>query len=414
MRTEKRIFIFLSLLLLIASLCDYTTVLNKMEYIIWGVLLFASTIHIFHDRIACPPKYFYWLVLFVGVCSINAIISQYSVSIFQYIIGLILTLIPFIYFTISYNYKFSDTEIIKFIDAIVNVVFLINCISFAETFIFGTAKLTIGFVGSSVFWFQYLASVNNQAIILSLALLKLTNNPKYKYYIIIFSIYVILSIQLKTYIGLAIIFIGYTIIYNNRHTIIRLFITAAVLALGFCALLQVPQISNKVNHYSDIYNISNEDGVARTELYRAALNIAIEHFPFGTGQGTFGSIPANIYDSRAYSDYQLEYIWGLSKYDDVNFRMDTHWSSVFGENGFLGTILYLILFFYPIIQIRKYRYQFKDYYFLIIMCYSVISIESIALNLINRFVFIVIYAGLSGLILRRIKTDKLFKFNNNI
>lgn len=409
MLTDKKIFVILSILLFVAGLCDYRSAMNNMEYIFYGLTIGVVCIHILLNGISIPKRYLISLSLFIAVCTINAVISQYCVNIFQFLIGIAVTLIPFSYFIIGYNYKFNDKEITQFIDTIIKVAIIIDVISLCETFIFNSANLIVGFVGSSIFWFQYLASINNQVIILCLALYKISNSRRYIYYIIICILYVLLSIQLKTYVGLILILVGYTLIYSKHNIIVNLLKIGLTLSVLLIVILQIPRITNKIEHYNNIY-VTDNQGVARTELYNTAIDIALDHFPLGSGQGTYGSIPANTYDSKVYQDYQLEYVWGLSKYDDMNFRMDTHWASILGENGVLGTILYLLIYLLPLFSIRKFRTQYKEYYFIITMCFIVISIESLTLNLVGRLPFIIIYAGLSGLILRRISQQ--YKLNN--
>lgn len=411
MLSGNRIFIVLSICMFITGLCNYKSTLNSLEYVMYGLTCVIAFFHILSQGISLPRRYSLWLVIFLVLCSINAIISQYTVSIMQFIIGTVITLIPFLYFIISYNYKFSKYEIVKFIDLLIIITITINIISLCETFIFKSADQIVGFVGTSIFWFQYLVSINNHIIILCIAMYKISNKKIYIYYIAICAIYVILSIQLKTYIGLGLILIGYVLIYHKQNILLNIIKIGVPLSILCVLLAQVPQIASKVIHYNNIY-ITDSQGVARAELYKTAVDISINHLPLGSGQGTYGSIPANTYDSQVYRDYQLEYIWGLSKHDDYNFRMDTHWASILGENGLLGTIVYLIIYTFPLFTIRKYKNRFKEYYFLITMCYIVISIESITLNLIARLPFIVIYSGLSGLILRHISNNLKSRTND--
>lgn len=404
MTSDKKLFAYLSFLLFISGLFDYRSFVNRMEYVFLALILFVAIIHILKNTLSTPKGYIIRAALYIFISIIASVLSIYCSSFIQFFIGIVVALIPFIYFIASYNYNFRDNEIVWYIDKLITIVIVIICISLIETFVLHSARLIVGFVGSSIFWFQYLASISNQTIILCLALYKLGHKKKYKYFALICILYTILSIQLKTYVGLIIIYIGYVLIFSKKNTIGRL--AAALLSLAVIGvfIMQIPQVSRKVEHYSNIYIVDN-DGVARTELYNASIKIAIDHMPFGSGQGTFGSIPSNLYDSDVYNDYRLEYVWGLSKYDDVNFRMDTHWASIIGENGFLGTALYLILFLFPLIKIRKYKSAYREYYFIITMCYIVTIVESITLNLVARVPFIVIYSGISALILRQISSN---------
>lgn len=82
---------------------------------------------------------------------------------------------------------------------------------------------------------------------------------------------------------------------------------------------------------------SSIEDIARTALYYQGMNISNDFFPLGSGQGTYGSIPVNIVYSQVYVDYNLSYVGGLGKDSEEDYKMDTHWASILGENGYLGT-----------------------------------------------------------------------------
>lgn len=86
------------------------------------------------------------------------------------------------------------------------------------------------------------------------------------------------------------------------------------------------------------------EGYARTELTKASLEIAADHFPLGTGFATFGSsVTADAaYYSQLYFDYGLATVWGLEP-GHTNFLSDTFWPTVVGQFGVLGTITFLVL-----------------------------------------------------------------------
>ena len=114
----------------------------------------------------------------------------------------------------------------------------------------------------------------------------------------------------------------------------------------------------------------------------------------------------NLIDSQVYEDYELNGIWGLSIDDELNFRMDTHWASVLGEMGVLGLILYLWLFFYPARRMRREvksdaSREERSLRFMVRMGVITLFLESLVLALPKSFSFIVIYAGLAALILKR-------------
>ena len=79
----------------------------------------------------------------------------------------------------------------------------------------------------------------------------------------------------------------------------------------------------------------------RVALHTAAYTIAMEHFPGGSGAGTFGSMPSR---DMAYSP--LYYRFGIfAMYrggpGDGKFLMDAWWPHIMAETGFIGCIFYL-------------------------------------------------------------------------
>ena len=94
--------------------------------------------------------------------------------------------------------------------------------------------------------------------------------------------------------------------------------------------------------------------------------------------------------------------------------MDTHWASVLGEQGVLGTLLYLSLMLMPLYRYRKYKIYdpFVNKYvkYILYTTFIVLLIESIALPLPNRMAFMFIYAGLCTLLTNNSFIDTI---NNN-
>lgn len=401
---EKTVFILFSIIIFMSSLTLPDSIFAMYEYLLWGGFAVASTIFILINRFKSPPKYIFRLLFFTMICIVNAMISRYVHSTLFVAIGWLFAVLPFLHFLCSYNYQLKHSEIIKFIDVLIKTAVLMNCAVLFESFILDNATTNCGLVGSSIFWVQFLTSANTQVIILCLGLSRITGNKRYLRYIVILALVILLSLQLKTCISLIVILAGYNFIYGKGGTVPKVMVSGIVILILFVCMMQIKPVANKLNHYFYIHT-QETDGTARVKLYDVAFEIAADHFPLGTGQGTYGSIPANLFDSRVYYDYNLIYIWGLSDTDDVNFKMDAHWSSILGENGVLGLFAYLMIFLYPYMYIRKYKDRYKNYYFIITMCYAILIMESMVLNLVLRLSMIVIYSGISALIVRRIYED---------
>lgn len=85
-------------------------------------------------------------------------------------------------------------------------------------------------------------------------------------------------------------------------------------------------------------------GFARTELVRAALQVAGDHFPLGTGFATFGSsvTAGERWYSPLYYDYGLSGVWGLEP-GDTFFLSDAFWSTVLAQLGWIGLAVYVAM-----------------------------------------------------------------------
>ncbi len=92
---------------------------------------------------------------------------------------------------------------------------------------------------------------------------------------------------------------------------------------------------------------ANETGLdtARTLLLVRGFEIATDHFPFGSGAGTFGSAPSyQLGYSDLYYDYGMNTIYGATR-DHPSFLQDAYWGKILGQSGFSGTVVYIMLLY---------------------------------------------------------------------
>lgn len=89
-------------------------------------------------------------------------------------------------------------------------------------------------------------------------------------------------------------------------------------------------------YFFTITGLSN----ARGALFYKSFQIMRDHFPIGTGFGTYASAPSGEVYSVLYPMYDLDKVWGLSA--DLSVLVsDTFWPMIFGQFGVLGTIVYI-------------------------------------------------------------------------
>lgn len=80
----------------------------------------------------------------------------------------------------------------------------------------------------------------------------------------------------------------------------------------------------------------------RAIMFRDSIQLMLEHFPFGTGYATYGSIMATNYYSVLYRKLGYNNYYGLSE-TYSSYLTDGFWPAVLGQFGFVGTILFLFV-----------------------------------------------------------------------
>lgn len=194
-----------------------------------------------------------------------------------------------------------------------------------------------------------------------------------------------------------------------RSKFTKFFVYCTVALLFVVVAFSGKPLVEDIRYKYSLYFGPTSEKIPRNALYIASFQIAKDYFPFGSGQGTFGSLPVGRHYSKIYYDYNLNTIHGLSPADalgktDSHFIFDTHWSSVLGELGFIGALLLMTLWVYP--ALKSYRYlsssniEFKALAFFITMSTISIFIESIGAPIPNQLQFIMLYAGLGGVAFR--------------
>lgn len=99
-------------------------------------------------------------------------------------------------------------------------------------------------------------------------------------------------------------------------------------------------------HYNEYFNSGEDSNVARVVLSYTSMKIMADNFPFGVGWGLFGSPTSQQIQSPIYARYGIDTVYGLSyRYDDGVFMSDTFWPMIFGETGFLGTLIYIFILY---------------------------------------------------------------------
>lgn len=96
-----------------------------------------------------------------------------------------------------------------------------------------------------------------------------------------------------------------------------------------------------------------ESNTPRQAFLLGAIKFAKEYFPFGTGFATYGSSGAADYYSPLYYDLGFNIRYGMSPSDPA-FLNDNYLPMILAQFGIIGTIIFVYLLVYYIIDFKKY------------------------------------------------------------
>ncbi|WP_186758637.1 hypothetical protein [Echinicola salinicaeni] len=411
--SKSKLRIFLFLVTFIISLIGSTLLkgigiyLAGLDYIAL-VILFFFNILIGFQVFNVEKKYFFAFLTLLSFILINYFFSQYIPGLTWFLIGTVFTLLPLFTFIFFYNVKIHLADFNKLLDYIVFTCDTLIILTLFETIFIGEGR---EFLNSSLLKTPAFATTLSN-ISLTITLRKLIQTKRRKYFIkaFFYIAFIFSALSLKSIISCFIIIFLF-IRYSNYIKIPRWSIMLLLIGLPLLILLN-PSLNHKLKRYYFLYYQSeNASSTPRFALYFTSFNLANDHFPMGSGQATFGSYPVNINYSDVYYDYNLNYLHGLGSESTINgtskdkFLLDTYWSSILGEVGFLGFALFLWLYFYPIKRLNKaYALNLNngfndksDMLFVKGILFSVFF-ESLVLAIPSQVAFILIYAGLMGLI----------------
>ena len=175
------IYTFFAILLSILSVLSAKYSIGSLEYPLFFLFLIVSLVYVMKFKIRLVKSYRRLFLIYVFLMLVNTMLSKYSPSLPYSVIGAVITILPFLLFIVSYNYKFTFTQINKFIDIWIYMILIFLFIAYAETFVFNTAITGSAIVSISVLKFGFFASMCNQALLLSLFKYSISKQRRYKY-----------------------------------------------------------------------------------------------------------------------------------------------------------------------------------------------------------------------------------------
>lgn len=94
--------------------------------------------------------------------------------------------------------------------------------------------------------------------------------------------------------------------------------------------------------------------MARGQFAYNGWKIAVAEFPFGAGNGTFGSRVAQRFYSPLYYKYNMYRTAGMDPIWPA-YACDTFWPMIMGETGFLGLAAYLVMVGWLFLKVQRLR-----------------------------------------------------------
>ena len=231
-----------------------------------------------------------------------------------------------------FDYKFiqDNKKIIRKNISTISIFFLVLSIF---NFVFGiwNSDVRFGITSNRLFYSHpsFLASVS--IFLLSLNnLLKENDEKRLKIIEIILYLLILSTLRYKAIAATFIVYIMSLIIIKSKKTIKF----KKLLILGVFGLI----IGwSQINYY-----YFELDQSARSQLTVKSIEIVKDHFPLGTGFGTYASYASGVNYSPIYIKYNLYNIQGLTKIDH-SFVSDTFWPMILGQFGIFGTIIYIYM-----------------------------------------------------------------------
>lgn len=189
----------------------------------------------------------------------------------------------------------------------------------------------------------------------------------YKYWLIILLFLMCMTLRSKAFgAALAVMVLCYLVLHKKRKLKFRtaILMMLSALAIGW----------EQIEYY---FLSSIQLDSARYQLLVNSIKIAEDHFPWGSGFGTFASYYSAVCYSPIYWMYGLANIYGLSP-KTGSFISDSFWPMILGQTGFFGLIAYVLAIIALFQSVQKIYYINRSYYTAALSGIAYLLISSIA------------------------------------
>lgn len=287
---------------------------------------------------------------------VGAIIS--GIPLTNMAIGTFMTVEFSLIFYLASSTRISTRQIAKFSIIFLTFIFINTfgaLINYIEKFP-EAMRQDVGVQGDAGFF----ASALNIGIILLLGMHLWRKSQIYVFLSAMLSVVIFLTVIKKAAVINFMIWLIWASVSKNKNFIKRFLAIAG--GFGLVGALAIGAFrANLEENISYINAVGIEEHV-RLIMYFVSFEIALDHFPFGSGAGSFGSLASiSNYFSPFYDIYGVSIVPTNSREAveyGIHTLLDTYWPHILAESGFIGTALFTYLFFTPI---RKSIAAFKNF-----------------------------------------------------
>lgn len=150
------------------------------------------------------------------------------------------------------------------------------------------------------------------------------------------------SLRIKAIAAVAVFLLIFFVVLHLRKKVkVWMLLTAAAVVL----IISWGQIQSYFFNPENIHS-------ARYQFFIASFSIAKDHFPFGSGFGTFASYYSVVHESLLYAQYGLDQVIGLHE-GGAALVNDMFWPMILGQAGWFGLAAYVAAVVMLFLQIQR-------------------------------------------------------------
>lgn len=178
----------------------------------------------------------------------------------------------------------------------------------------------------------------------------------------------------------SIIFVGLSFYFKKHKKL-----STWIIIIGIIMVIIVGQY--QIHEY-----LLNEDS-PRHLFIKYAIKTANNYFPFGSGFATYGSDQAARVYSRLYYQYGFNKLNGMNP-DNPAFLSDTFWPMAIGQFGWVGSILYAIVYLRVFLTLNNDKFSNEKRAF-VYACYLQYMIHAIGSAILSSSAGMIGFMGLA-------------------